>query len=303
MEPAAIEQVRRFNRTVTERVGVLRDRYLGRRLPLGEARLLWEAGAESERGVELRVLRARLDLDSGYLSRLLRSLEAGGLLAVSADPGDGRVRRAKLTAQGRKERAELDRLSDDLASGILEPLSSGQRERLIAAMGEVERLLESSMVEVAAEDPASAVAQSCLAAYFAELDGRFEGGFERGREVPLIDPGFSPPSGVLLVARLRGRAVGCVGLRRLEEGVAEIKRMWVDGSVRGGGLGSRLLREIEAKALRIGYGRVRLDTNRALTEAIALYRRSGYREIARYHDEVYGDFFFEKRLERAAGRR
>lgn len=288
-----VEQVRRFNRSVTERVGALRDHYLGRGRPIGEARLLWEVGD----GAELRALRARLGLDSGYLSRLLRALEGEGLLTVEPDTADRRLRHARLTARGRKERAELDRLSDDLARGILAPLSGRQRGRLLAAMGEVERLLDGSRIELATEDPASAEARSCLAAYFAELDRRFEGGFERGRKVELVEPGFAPPSGTLLVARLRSKAVGCVGLRRLEENVGEIKRMWVDATLRGIGLGARLLAAIEAEAWRIGYRKVRLDTNRALVEAIALYRRSGYREIPRYHrDDAYGDFFFEKEL-------
>src|SRR5919198_6168649 len=82
---AMVEQVRRFNRTVTERVGALNDHFLGGERPLGEARLLWEVGPE---GCEVRLLRARLGLDSGYLSRLLRSLETAGLVTVAAGAGD-----------------------------------------------------------------------------------------------------------------------------------------------------------------------------------------------------------------------
>ena len=78
-----IEQVRRFNRTVTERVGALDDHFLGRDRALGEARLLWEIGPD---GCEVRLLRARLALDSGYLSRLLRSLEAAGLVRGHGQP-------------------------------------------------------------------------------------------------------------------------------------------------------------------------------------------------------------------------
>src|SRR5215510_10552863 len=105
-EAGALDQVRRFNRVVTQRVGALDDAFLSRGRPLGQARLLWEIGAE---GCELRELRARLDLDSGYLSRLLRALTTDGLVAVDADPVDARVRRVRLTAAGAAERAELDR--------------------------------------------------------------------------------------------------------------------------------------------------------------------------------------------------
>ena len=116
MADATVDQVRRFNRVVTERVGALNDRFLGRERPLGEARLLWEIGLE---GCEVRLLRARLGLDSGYLSRLLRSLETAGLVTVAAGAGDRRVRVARLTAAGRRERATLDKRSDELARSLL----------------------------------------------------------------------------------------------------------------------------------------------------------------------------------------
>src|ERR1700736_5764496 len=135
MSASMVEQVRRFNRTVTERVGALNDRFLGLERPLGEARLLWEIGLD---GCEVRLLRSRLRLDSGYLSRLLRSLEAAGLIKVAASVNDRRIRVARLTAGGRRERAALDERADELARSLLAQLSSHQRERLVAAMREVE---------------------------------------------------------------------------------------------------------------------------------------------------------------------
>src|SRR5579864_5127988 len=110
-----VDQLRRFNRVVTERVGALNDHFLGGPRPLGEARLLWEIGLE---GCEVRLLRSRLGLDSGYLSRLLRSLEAAGLVRVTASRGDQRVRVARLTAAGRRERTTLDHRSDTLAESL-----------------------------------------------------------------------------------------------------------------------------------------------------------------------------------------
>ncbi len=98
-----IERVRSFNRTVTAAIGALDDQFLGRDRPLGEARVLWEVGDD---GVEVRELRQRLGLDSGYFSRLLRSLERQGLLETAPLPADGRVRRLQLTSAGREERRE-----------------------------------------------------------------------------------------------------------------------------------------------------------------------------------------------------
>src|SRR4051812_49843954 len=112
MTEAFVEYVRRFNRTVTVRVGALNDRFLGRGRPLGEARLLWEIGLD---GCEVRLLRSRLGLDSGYLSRLLRSLEAAGLVDVAPSADDRRIRIARPTTAGRAERAALDARSDELA--------------------------------------------------------------------------------------------------------------------------------------------------------------------------------------------
>src|SRR3954470_8287630 len=131
MTDAMVEQVRRFNRAVTQRVGALDDHFAGRDRPLGEARVLWEIGA---RGCEVRALRRRLGLDSGHLSRLLRALEADGMVTVSAGEHDRRVRVARITPQGDAELRELDRRSDELAESLLTPLSAAQRERLVVAM-------------------------------------------------------------------------------------------------------------------------------------------------------------------------
>src|SRR4051812_19653827 len=151
MDPDAVAQVRKFNRAVSQRVGALDDHYLARDRPLGEARLLWEIGAD---GCDLRSLRARLGLDSGYLSRLIRSLERDGLVAVERSEPDRRVGTARLTAAGRRERKLLDRRSDELAESFLAPLDDSERERLVTAMGDVERLLMVGMVEIAPRDPA-----------------------------------------------------------------------------------------------------------------------------------------------------
>src|SRR6516162_1885684 len=118
MDSEMIEQVRRFNRTVTQRIGALDDAFLSRGRPLGQARLLWEIGPE---GVDVRRLRSRLDLDSGYLSRLLRSLESDKLISVEPSDADGRVRTARLTGRGRAERAELDRLNADQLVALQRP--------------------------------------------------------------------------------------------------------------------------------------------------------------------------------------
>src|SRR5262245_35300557 len=110
MDARQIRQVRSFNRAVTQRIGVLEDRYLSRGRPLGEARVLFEIGSSG--GIDLRALRQKLGLDSGYLSRLLRSLEVEGLIELRKSPIDGRVRHVSLTRAGEVEYASYDKLSD-----------------------------------------------------------------------------------------------------------------------------------------------------------------------------------------------
>jgi DNA-binding MarR family transcriptional regulator len=195
---SAIRQIRSFNRTVAEGIGALGPQFLGRTRPMGESRLLWEIG---ENGIAVRTLRQRLGLDSGYVSRTLRSLERQGLVRVKADPGDGRVRRASLTKAGLRERAVLDRRSDQVARRMMEPLNDEQRTTLLDAMGKVERLLQASFVRLEGEDPASVDARWCLERYFAELNERFEGGFDRAVVLSAEPQELRPPAGYFIIAR------------------------------------------------------------------------------------------------------
>ncbi|MBB4661806.1 bifunctional helix-turn-helix transcriptional regulator/GNAT family N-acetyltransferase [Conexibacter arvalis] len=300
MDDASVQQVRRFNRSVTQRVGALDDRYLARDRPLGEARLLWEIGPG---GCEVRALRTRLGLDSGHASRLLRALERDGLVEVVAGARDGRVRTARLTTAGRAERALLDERSDELARAFLAPLSARQRERLVGAMGEVERLLTAALVELGPADPAEPDARFCIRSYFDELDRRSESGFDPAAGIQLDPRELRPPAGVLLLARLRAEPIGCGAVRLHGDGPAEIRRMWVAEAARGLGVGRRLLGELEAWAVARGARVARLETNRALAEAISLYRSSGYREVAAFNDEPFADHWFEKRLDGTDARR
>jgi DNA-binding MarR family transcriptional regulator len=293
MDAAMVAQVRRFNRTVTQRVGALQDEFLGRGRPLGAARVLWEIGPD---GRDVRTLRIDLGLDSGYLSRLLRLLEGDSLITVEADASDRRARLARLTQKGAAEREALERRSDEVATALLAPLPPPQRDRLAAAMAEVERLLKAGMIEIAVADPADRDARHCLLAYFTELDSRFDTGFDVDRSNPAPDIGLRPPAGILLVARLGAEPVGCGALKFGADGACEVKRMWVSATVRGTGLGRRLLAELEAHAAASGARVLRLETNRSLVEAIALYRSAGYTEVPAFNDEPYAHHWFEKRL-------
>ncbi len=293
MDATPIQQIRRFNRLVTQGVGALQASYLGRGRPLGEARLLFEIGVD---GADVRDLRQRLELDSGYLSRLLRALEKQGLLTVEASPEDGRVRLVKLNDTGRAEVATYDRLSDDLARSLIDPLDDGQRQRLVNAMAEVERLLRASAVTIAVEPPGSPDARWCIGQYLTELGERFNTGYDPAKAKPTSEAEFTPPHGYFVVARLEGRPVACGALKRPEPTTGEIKRLWTDPSTRGLGIGRKLLGTLEGLAREAGMTRVRLDSNRVLTEAMALYSRAGYVEVPAFNDDPYAQIWLAKAL-------
>src|ERR1700761_7332714 len=252
-DPVAV--VRRFNRSYTQRIGVLDDSFLGLGMPLGQARLLFEIGAAP---ATTRGLRDRLGLDSGYLSRLLRRLEEEGLVDVSTDPGDRRRRLVRLTEAGQDRWQELERRSDDQARLIVDPLTERQRERLARALSEADLLVRAATVRFEPVDPASPVAREVVGRYFAEIGRRF--GFDPSGETEKDALLLVPPSGVFVVAVSDGGPVACGGLQATEPyteerttgesragspGVGELKRMWVHDEWRGAGLGTRLLRHLE----------------------------------------------------------
>lgn len=293
MERPGILVVRRFNRAVTQRIGALNTQYLNRGRPLGASRVLLEIGPD---GSDARSLRSRLELDAGYLSRLLKSLEHDGLVQLEPNSSDKRVRRVRLTRSGRAERHVLDRRSDDLAWSLLAPLSETERSRLTEAMEIVERLLTVGLIDMRIEDPNSEAAQVCIRSYFAELDARFDGGFDASRTISADPAELTEPRGLLLVARLRDEPIACGALKLHGWAPAEIKRMWVAPSSRGMGVGRRLLSQLEAHAWQRGVKVVRLETNGALSEALNLYRSAGFAEVDPFNTEPYAHHWFEKRL-------
>jgi DNA-binding MarR family transcriptional regulator len=206
MPLTAVDEVRHFNRTVTERLGALGDNFLGLHRPLGESRILWEIG---HHGCEVRLLRARLGLDSGYTSRMLRSLETAALIKLAPSTTDRRIRVARLTAAGRRALAALDKRADEHARSLLAPLTSQQQERLVVSMRDVARLLTAAGVEIASVDPEHPHARYCLAEYVSELNRRADRAFDPTVGATALPHEVRPPAGEFFVAYLHGEPVGC----------------------------------------------------------------------------------------------
>jgi DNA-binding MarR family transcriptional regulator/GNAT superfamily N-acetyltransferase len=269
-----IEQVRSFNRTVTDLSGALNDRYMGRDRPLG----------------------ARLGLDSGYVSRLLRALQASGLIRVEENPGDRRARILRLTTLGQAGRATLNERSDALAASLLEPLTVSQRARLISAMREVEGLLTAASVRISAVDPEHRDARSCLEQYTAELNRRSSRHFDPTVGATALPDELRPPAGHFFVAYLHGEPIGCGAVKHHAEAPAEIKRMWLAARVRGLGLGRRLLQTLEDCAREGGARIARIETNSDLSEALSLYASADWVEVEPFNDEPFANHWLEKLL-------
>lgn len=293
MSESSYATLRRFNRSWTQRIGALDESFLGSGRPLGPSRLLFEVGPS---GADLLTLRRRLGLDSGYLSRLVSGLVTDGLVAVEPDPDDRRRRLVTLTDRGHLEWQRLEDRSERRAADLVAGLTPSQRARLDEALATAELLVRAGSVAFEAVSADSAEARAAVGRYFAELDDRFDGGFEPGDAWEQDAEAMAPPYGVFLLARSDDEVVACGGVQQIGTALGEIKRMWVHPGWRGAGLGARTLARLEDAARDLGHDRVRLDTNSALTEAIALYERSGYAEIARYNDNPYARHWYEKSL-------
>ncbi|MDD1521239.1 MULTISPECIES: bifunctional helix-turn-helix transcriptional regulator/GNAT family N-acetyltransferase [Bradyrhizobium] len=287
----AVSRVRRFNRAVTSAVGALDTSFLGRGRPLGAARVLNAIGHGRSDVAEIRDY---LGLDSGLMSRLLRSLEDEGLVETTAHADDARRRVARLTRTGRREFAAYEALSNAQAEGFL--AQNSQAEALLAAMDLIASALTRERVSLDEIDPQSEPARYCLGEYYAELGRRFKQGFDVSLSRDPDAKDMRRPRGTFIVAMSDTLPIGCVGLKGTDHGYAEIKRLWVVPAARGLRLGRRLMDATEAAARELGITLLRLDTNSALPEAAQLYRTSGWREIPRFNDDPYPDLFFEKRL-------
>jgi GNAT superfamily N-acetyltransferase len=128
------------------------------------------------------------------------------------------------------------------------------------------------------------------------LADRFADGFDPTQSIAADDAELRPPLGAFLLATVDGEWVACGAVKSIAPGVGSLKRMWVSASVRGMGFGRRMLAALESQARELDLTTVRLETNRALVEAIRLYESSGYVKVPAFNTDPYADYWFEKRL-------
>jgi len=280
--PAAadVAAIRAFNRFYTARVGALRDGLLATAHPLPEARVLYELGQVDR--ADFADLRRALDLDAGYLSRLLARLADQGLVTRERAPDDGRRQQVALTPDGRDAYTTLDRRSASEIAALLDGLAEDERGRLLDALRTVETILEGAPgpAGFALRDPQAGdfgwVVQRHGALYAAEYG--FDATFEAlvAKVVADYANGHDPARERAWIAEASGRPVGCVFCMRRDERTAQLRCLLVEPSARGLGVGQALVDACVAFARQAGYAQIVLWTNDVLVGARRLYERAGF---------------------------
>jgi DNA-binding MarR family transcriptional regulator/GNAT superfamily N-acetyltransferase len=276
-----VDAVRRFNRFYTRRVGALRAGLLGSPHPLPEARLLYELGSRGT--CSASDLGRELDLDAGYLSRLLQGLRRRGFLAAKRAPDDARRSLLSLTEKGRKSFAQLDLRSREEVTGMLGALPVAEQGKLVGAMQAVETLLsgrnkEPLEITLRGHRPGDIgwVISRHGAVYAAEYgwDERFEALVAEiaAKFVLELEPGRER----CWIAEADGAPLGCVFLVRQSNTTAKLRLLLVEPAARGTGLGRRLVRECIAFAREKGYRKLVLWTQANLAAARAIYKSEGF---------------------------
>jgi DNA-binding MarR family transcriptional regulator/N-acetylglutamate synthase-like GNAT family acetyltransferase len=286
-----IEAVRGFNRFYTRRIGVLQEGLLATPWSLTESRLLWElAHREAVTGSELA---RELELDPGYLSRLLRGFKEKGLVAGTRDPDDARHLRLRITAKGRRAFAPLDTRSRAEIGALLDRLDDAGQRRLLEAMAQIEQLLDGAAAPRAepwllrphrAGDIGWAIGRHGalyaqeygwdlgFEALVAQIAARFLERFDAAREACWIAERERSNVGCVFLVQARDEASDAP-----LEGVAQLRLLLVEPSARGLGIGARLVDECERFARQAGYRRIVLWTNSVLVAARGIYAKAGYR--------------------------
>ena len=291
----AAARVRRFNRFYTRRIGLLSASHLRSPFSLAEARVLYEV-AHRDRPTASHLAGA-LDLDPGYLSRLLRGLRQRGLLTARAAPDDRRHRHLALTARGRRTFGMLDARATTEIAGMLDRLSAEERDRLLASLDTVERLLDDGgpaappAVELRAPEPGDLgwVVERHGELYAEEYG--WDESFERlvARIVGEFAASDEGPGNRCWIATLGGRRAGCVFLMPgAAAGVSKLRLLLVEPWARGHGIGARLVDTCVEAARAAGHHTLTLWTNDVLAAARHLYERAGFRLVKSERHRSFG---------------
>lgn len=276
-----VSAVRRFNRFYTRQIGVLRKTYLGSPYSLAEMRVIYEIASGARTASDIG---RTLDLDAGYLSRVLRNFEKAGLISRKPSPDDARQSHLALTAKGAKTYAPYEKLSQDNVAAMLATLAPAEQAKLTQAMATIESLLsapraaKSSIVLRAPRHGDFGWIVSRHAQVYAEEYGwgdPFEG--LCAQIVADFVNNYDPKMERCWIAQVNGENAGCVMLvKDAAPGTARIRLLLVDPKGRGLGLGTRLTGECVQFAREAGYKKITLWTHSVLTAARHCYEKAGF---------------------------
>jgi DNA-binding MarR family transcriptional regulator/predicted N-acetyltransferase YhbS len=289
-----IAAARRFNRFYTRQIGVLRRTYLDSPYSLGEMRVLYEImhGAQTASDVG-----RALDLDAGYLSRILRKFEKRGLIARRPAPDDARQSHLTMTALGRRTFEPHEKRSQSVVGEMLCKLKSAEQARLVAAMAEIERLLSG---ETASKPKAGYVLREPRAGDFGWIVARHAELYRReyGWKEPFegvcaqivaeFVNNFDPSRERCWIAEQDGENVGCIMLVKDKPDVARIRLLLVDPKARGLGLGTKLVDECLRFARKSDYKKITLWTHSVLTAARHIYEKAGFKLMRTERHKSWG---------------
>jgi DNA-binding MarR family transcriptional regulator/GNAT superfamily N-acetyltransferase len=301
MPPEQVAALRAFNRFYTRRIGVLDERLYGTPFTLPQTRVLWELAHHE--GISATELARLLELDAGYLSRLLAALKARRLVRAQRSPADARQSILSLTAAGRRAFEPMNAHSQAQIATLLAPLDAPSRRRLLQATGTIESLLGAPRTDrppylLRAPQPGDMgwVISRHGAIYAQEYgwDITFEGLV--AQIVGDYVKHFDAKREACWIAERDGQNVGCVFLvqarddktSKPERGVAQLRLLILEPSARGLGIGARLVAECERFARNAGYKRIRLWTQASLKAARAIYAKAGYRLVSSEPHHSFG---------------
>ena len=298
---AHVAALRAFNRFYTRRIGVLDERLYGTPYTLPQTRVLWELAHHD--GVTASELARLLDLDAGYLSRLLAALKSKRLVRAQRSPADARQSVLTLTAAGRRAFAPMDAHSQAQVNALLAPLDEPSRRRLLQATGTIESLLgvprdDRAPCLLRAPRPGDigwvVARHGAIYAHEYGWDLTFEGlvASIAGRFVERFDAKRE----ACWIAERDGQNIGCIFLVQArdektdkpESGVAQLRLLLIEPSARGLGIGTRLVAECERFARQAGYRRIKLWTQSTLLAARAIYAKAGYRLVSSEPHHSFG---------------
>jgi DNA-binding MarR family transcriptional regulator/GNAT superfamily N-acetyltransferase len=288
-----IAALREFNRFYTTRLGLLRRRHLGGQFSLSEARVLYEIGARPE--ITASTLRALLELDAGYVSRLLSSLANRRFLRQITSKVDGREKLLILNKTGREAVARINEQSVEQIRGMLAQMSDTDRGILRASITKIRSILSGRSkepVQIVRLDSVNDDVLAILHEYYEAVN------VTQRDSLRAVQAFVDAPASGIWLAYLKDEFVGCVVLRKLDSipFASECKRLYVRPNARGNRIADRLLDAQEEFARSRGVQWIYLDSYEDLRAAIALYKKRGYEHCARYNDNPQATLFMRKRI-------